>query len=142
MEKRITLQWAKLPVLIVAPHASQLILETVMNLIDQISPQKWGPYGLHEFRRRHREHLLNLLLWFFHDKGVFPVGWICFTQEWHFKGIRGVPGWVTWLGNKFDYQPGYWVEIPPVPIDALARCQREHASSRRDSQEQTGETHG
>ena len=116
MEKKAEkiIEWRKLKVKVFAPYASQAVLEDAMRLVDQIWPQKWGPNGLHEYYRGHREHLLNLFLWFHGGAGAFPEGWVCFTQAWPYERVEGVSGWVVWSGNKFDPQPGFWVKVPPL----------------------------
>ena len=114
--------WGRFKVQIKAPYCSDLILDTAKALIDQASPQRYGPAGTHWYSLRHREHLINLLLWEFHHKGYFPSGWACFVKDWHYEEIENNKGWSTFKHLRSDYHPGYWYEIPALEPELSELC--------------------
>ncbi len=79
-------------------------------------------FGGHYYSFVTREYLLNLLLFYYRDHGLFPTGAICIVNQWVWDGLlhkyhgKWLPGWAwRFVTRRADlHDPGYWVHIPSL----------------------------
>lgn len=96
----------------------EAVIEQAKKIVDQCSPQRYGPNGTHAYSFLQREYLLNLILFHYVDHGFFPSGHICITDEWLYQSSIKTTG-SRWFSFKCrtkgrNYQAGWWIKIPSL----------------------------
>ena len=101
-----------------APITDLAIIEDAKRIVDQCTPQRYGPHGTHAYSFLKREYILNLLLFHYVDHGFFPSGHICITDDWLYQSpIKTTGGsWYSFKCRKAgrNYQAGWWIRIPSL----------------------------
>jgi hypothetical protein len=101
----------------------EVVIETAKRLVDHALPQKLSTFfGGHYYSFVTREYLLNLLLFYYQEHGLFPVGSVCVVERWPWDGqiFKSNGKWFNSWAWRFSTTraelkaPGYWVQIPPV----------------------------
>jgi len=101
----------------------EIVIENAKRIVDIAVPQKRSTFfGGHYYSFVTREYLLNLLLFYHQDYGVFPTGSVCIVNQWVWSGIafkrqgKWFSGWFWRFGTHRDElrEPGYWVLIPSL----------------------------
>ncbi len=101
----------------------EIVIENAKRIVDKALPQKLSTFfGGHLFSFMTREYLLNLLLFYFQEKGLFPTGAVCIVDRWVWdrmifkRGGKWITGcfWRFGIGRLELNSPGYWVQIPSL----------------------------
>jgi hypothetical protein len=101
----------------------EAVIETAKRLVDKAVPQSLSTFfGGHYFSFLTREYLLNLLLFHYQEKQMFPVGWVCIVERWVWDGMtfrkrgRWFNSWAWRFSTRREEMksPGFWVQIPSV----------------------------
>ena len=127
--KPVGADWQGLRCQVSAPFASEFILETAKEIVDEAKPQFHGPYGGTGYSRIRRQRILDVVLWFFLEHKRFPVGDLGLDSNWVWRGSNslgtGRGYWFVWNGAGKTAKPCFWVHFKPVSDDVLAQCQNE-----------------
>ena len=102
----------------------ETVIDCAKRIVDEALPQKLSTFfGGHYYSFVTREYLLNLLLFYYEEHGLFPTGAVCIVDRWVWEGSwcrRGGQWWQFWTWrwpNRSELKaPGYWVQIPPVRL--------------------------
>ena len=100
----------------------ELVISNAKRIVDKVLPQRLSTFfGGHYYSFMTREYLLNLLLFFYQDHGLFPSGHVCIVDRWVWGGMRHRKQgkWLTnwawrFMGRADTTVPGYWIYIPSL----------------------------
>jgi hypothetical protein len=101
----------------------EIVIENAKRIVDRVIPQKKSTFfGGHYYSFVTREYLLNLLLFYYRDHGLFPTGAVCIVNQWVWDGFmyKSLGRWVTGWAWRFVtrraelHQPGFWIQIPSL----------------------------
>ena len=95
------------------------VIEDAKLIVDSTMPQKLKTFfGGHYYSFVTREYLLNLLLFFHKEHGVFPTGHVCIVDRWAWdgqlfkRGSRWIESWAWRFIPRSDFRsPGQWVKL-------------------------------
>lgn len=94
----------------------EAVVDRAKRLVDGALPQKLSTFfGGYHHSFLTREYLLNLLLFYYQEHGLFPKGAVCIVDKWVWEGSwvrRGGKWWQFWAWrwpNRSELRaPGYW----------------------------------
>jgi hypothetical protein len=101
----------------------EIVIDNAKRIVDRALPQKRSTFfGGHYYSFVTREYLLNLLLFYFQEHGLFPTGAVCIVNQWVWSGMRfkhqgkWLTSWVWRFSTRRSElkEPGFWVQIPSL----------------------------
>jgi hypothetical protein len=114
-----TIWWANVH----AEVDDEIVIDNAKRIVDGATPQKQSTFfGGQYYSFVTREYLLNLLLFYYRDHGLFPTGAVCIVNQWVWDGFmhkshaKWIPGWAwRFVTRRAElHQPGFWVQIPSI----------------------------